>query len=123
MASAGGDRLFLLFLVSLSLLPLDSFSLSSTYEQEYHKWVSWHGERYRQKLLFDSMEVTSQLKDDLHHHRKLDHKLAMAEENRVWIKVAQDGSGNFTSLRDALDSVEEKNKRRIIIQIAPGIYR
>ncbi|CAN6467254.1 unnamed protein product [Victoria cruziana] len=123
MASAGGDRLFLLFLVSLSLLPLDSFSLSSTYEQEYHKWVSWHGERYRQKLLFDSMEVTSQLKDDLHHHRKMDHKLAMAEENRVWIKVAQDGSGNFTSLRDALDSVEEKNKRRIIIQIAPGIYR
>lgn len=69
------------------------------------------------------MEVTSQLKDDLHHHRKMDHKLAMAEENRVWIKVAQDGSGNFTSLRDALDSVEEKNKRRIIIQIAPGIYR
>ncbi|CAN6467257.1 unnamed protein product [Victoria cruziana] len=53
----------------------------------------------------------------------MDHKLAMAEENRVWIKVAQDGSGNFTSLRDALDSVEEKNKRRIIIQIAPGIYR
>nr|QIR83187.1 pectin methylesterase 29 [Cunninghamia lanceolata] len=37
--------------------------------------------------------------------------------------VAQDGSGNFSRVQDAIDSVPLSNRDRIVIEVLPGVYR
>lgn len=39
------------------------------------------------------------------------------------VTVAQDGSGDFRTVQDAVDSVPLCNTCRTIIRVAPGIYR
>jgi PelA/Pel-15E family pectate lyase len=39
------------------------------------------------------------------------------------IVVAADGSGNFKTIQQALDSVPENNNGRVLIKIKPGLYR
>lgn len=39
------------------------------------------------------------------------------------VKVAQDGSGDYGSVQDAIDAVPLGNKERIIIHVMPGIYK
>jgi len=36
--------------------------------------------------------------------------------------VARDGSGNFTSVQAAVDSVLADNTKPVVIQIKPGVY-
>ncbi|MFA9555686.1 pectinesterase family protein [Evansella sp. AB-rgal1] len=36
--------------------------------------------------------------------------------------VAKDGSGNFTAIQEAIDSIPEKNEDKVIIQMKGGIY-
>ncbi len=49
--------------------------------------------------------------------------LATAVTAQKRISVAADGSGDFTSIQQAIDSVPEKNNRRVLIKIKPGVYR
>lgn len=37
--------------------------------------------------------------------------------------VALDGSGDFTNIQDAVDSIREDNTQRVIIQVRPGVYK
>ncbi|KAJ7542687.1 hypothetical protein O6H91_09G006700 [Diphasiastrum complanatum] len=53
---------------------------------------------------------------------KLKHKIANAEKNKRLIVVAQDGSGDFRTITEALLAVPMKNKNRTIIYIKSGIY-
>lgn len=53
----------------------------------------------------------------------LDPKLKKAESNKVRLKVSQDGSAQFKSITEALNSIQPYNIRRVIISIAPGYYR
>lgn len=39
------------------------------------------------------------------------------------VKVAPDGSGNYRRVQDAIDAVPLCNRERIIIQVAPGVYK
>ncbi|XP_059317979.1 pectinesterase 1-like [Lycium ferocissimum] len=52
----------------------------------------------------------------------LDPALVAAEANKSIIKVRADGSGDFKTLTDAIKSIPEGNKRRVIISIGGGNY-
>ncbi|KAK4353873.1 hypothetical protein RND71_026067 [Anisodus tanguticus] len=52
----------------------------------------------------------------------LDPALVAAEANKTIIKVRSDGSGDFKTLTDAINSIPEGNKRRVIISIGGGNY-
>ena len=55
--------------------------------------------------------------------RVLDDKLRMAEINKVRINVSQNGTGDFRTIKEALNSIPLRNTRRVILVIKPGIYR
>ncbi|XP_009789874.1 pectinesterase 1-like [Nicotiana sylvestris] len=52
----------------------------------------------------------------------LDPALVAAEANKTIIKVRADGSGEFKTLTDAINSIPQGNKRRVIISIGGGNY-
>ncbi|WCJ36394.1 Pectin lyase-like superfamily protein [Euphorbia peplus] len=54
--------------------------------------------------------------------RTLDAVLRIAERKRVEIRVRKDGRGDFRSVNEAIASIPDGNWRRVIINIAPGIY-
>lgn len=41
----------------------------------------------------------------------------------VIITVAQDGTGNYVTVQEAIDAVPLGNNRRTVIRVAPGIYK
>ena len=41
----------------------------------------------------------------------------------VVITVAQDGTGNYVTVQEAIDAVPLGNNRRTVIRVAPGIYK
>lgn len=45
-----------------------------------------------------------------------------AEPSPADIRVAVDGSGDFTSIQGALDSIPVNSGHRVVIEIAPGLY-
>ncbi|XP_049405922.1 pectinesterase 1-like [Solanum stenotomum] len=52
----------------------------------------------------------------------LDPALVAAEANKTIIKVRTDGSGDFKTMTEAVKSIPEGNKRRVIIWIGGGNY-
>lgn len=55
--------------------------------------------------------------------RSLDGKLSNAEMNIVRISVSQDGTGDYLTIKEALNSIPLFNTRRVILAINPGLYR
>ncbi|KAK9099230.1 hypothetical protein Syun_026275 [Stephania yunnanensis] len=53
----------------------------------------------------------------------LDPALVVAEKSVKVIKVRKDGSGDFKTVRDAINSVPSGNTKRTIIYIGPGEYK
>ena len=49
--------------------------------------------------------------------------LFVAKAQAGVIVVAADGSGDFTTIQQAVDHAPENNNRRVVIQIRPGVYR
>lgn len=39
------------------------------------------------------------------------------------LRVAQDGSGHFRSVQAAIDALPLPNSKRVVISVAPGVYR
>ncbi|CAL9025693.1 unnamed protein product [Prunus brigantina] len=52
----------------------------------------------------------------------LDAALVTAEEGPKLIKVMKDGSGNFKTLTDAINSILERNAKRVVVYIGGGMY-
>ncbi|CAL2272294.1 unnamed protein product [Prunus armeniaca] len=52
----------------------------------------------------------------------LDAALVTAEDGPKLIKVMKDGSGNFKTLTDAINSIPERNTKRVIVYIGGGVY-
>lgn len=52
----------------------------------------------------------------------LDPPLAEAEASPKIIKLTADGSGEFKTIGDAIKSIPEGNKNRVIISLGPGNY-
>ncbi|WJX24268.1 pectinesterase [Trifolium repens] len=53
----------------------------------------------------------------------LDLMLREAETNRLNISVSQSGDADFKTITEAINSIRKPNSRRVIISIAPGLYR
>ncbi|XP_020588531.1 putative pectinesterase 63 [Phalaenopsis equestris] len=53
----------------------------------------------------------------------LDAKLHLAEKHPRFIAVRKDGKGDFKTISDAIDSIPQKNRQRVVIRIGPGVYR
>lgn len=49
--------------------------------------------------------------------------LQRAENRSRVITVRQDGTGDFRTVTEAVDSIPDRNRRRIVIKIGPGVYR
>lgn len=45
-----------------------------------------------------------------------------SSQGRWEISVAQDGSGRFRTVQEAIDAVPLSNNRRVVIRIGPGVY-
>ncbi|KAG9457747.1 hypothetical protein H6P81_002255 [Aristolochia fimbriata] len=112
----------LFLLIFLSTLPSQPLSWT---ESEYQKWLSWNMEHH------EKMKITTTLEAKLNSKRSnasrissaRDPKLVKAEEGIVRVTVNPDGSGNFTTIKAALDSFPRNNSRRVVVEIKPGIYR
>ncbi|KAL5700757.1 pectinesterase [Ranunculus cassubicifolius] len=103
----------LLFFLLLSTLLVVSSSKS---DQGYDKWLSWNIENYKTKAQFGAKAVATGT-------NVVDPKLRRAELYKVRLTVCQDGSCDFQSIGEAIDSVPVNNTVRVILAIQPGVYR
>ncbi|XP_045791215.1 probable pectinesterase 53 [Trifolium pratense] len=55
--------------------------------------------------------------------QSLDWKLRQAENDKVTINVNPNGSGDFMTITEAINSIPAPNSRRVVVFIAPGLYR
>ncbi|KAM7490709.1 hypothetical protein LguiA_033630 [Lonicera macranthoides] len=53
----------------------------------------------------------------------LDSALRKAEQKKLRISVSQDGTSNFKTITEAINSIPLYNNRRVILEIKPGVYR
>ncbi|ONI24899.1 hypothetical protein PRUPE_2G268200 [Prunus persica] len=52
----------------------------------------------------------------------LDAAIVTAEDGPKLIKVMKDGSGNFKTLTEAINSIPERNTKRVVVYIGGGVY-
>jgi len=107
---------FHFILLVLSLLWLSC--RSEMEESDFDKWISWNVKNYQRKTIFEK-----RYRNVSGNGQGLDPKLKKAESNKIRLTVSQDGSAEFKSITDALNSIQPYNIRRVIISIAPGYYR
>jgi len=108
-------RCFHFILLVLTLL---WFSCRSEMESDFDKWISWNVKNYQRKTILEK-----RYRNVSGNGQGLDPKLKKAESNKIRLTVSQDGSAQFKSIIDALNSIQLNNTRRVIISIAPGYYR
>ncbi|KAK2649737.1 hypothetical protein Ddye_017226 [Dipteronia dyeriana] len=122
----------LVFLLSLSnsIVTAKSSSWSpDRRETNFQKWVSWNVRKHRDKcniMMFgpESTTSTTQAPPASAGVKVVDDKLRNAEMNKVRISVCQNGTGNFKTITEALNSIKPPyNTRRVILKIKPGVYR
>ncbi|CAK9145251.1 unnamed protein product [Ilex paraguariensis] len=116
----------LVFVFPLSSLSLTFCSPRLEVERninEYQKWVRWNVKNYQMKKT--SLEAESIIRQAAGgtSMKHLDAKLSFAEMNKVTIRVSQDGSGDFKTIGEAIDSIPLFNTRRVILEIKLGVYR
>lgn len=54
---------------------------------------------------------------------QLEPKLVQAESKPRIVTVRQDGTGDFKTIMDAVNTIPEGNTQRTILRIAPGFYK
>ncbi|KAK7269586.1 hypothetical protein RIF29_22318 [Crotalaria pallida] len=99
------------FQVILFLLSSLYVTSSSNRVADYDNWISWNVKNYQKKTILETKWKTQDL------------ILRKAESNKVRIIVSQDGAGDFKTITEALTSIAPHNTRRVIVLIAPGVYR
>ncbi|CAN6352033.1 unnamed protein product [Urochloa humidicola] len=65
----------------------------------------------------------AKVKNDTGGKPAVDAELSAAEAGAVRYVVSPDGKGKFRTITDAIKSVPEKNKKRVILDIRPGTYK
>jgi len=48
---------------------------------------------------------------------------AQTLDNKLALTVAQDGSGDFKTIQEAVNNVKDNSEKRVVITIKPGIYK
>lgn len=110
---------FQVILCLLSYLYITSNSNSDRHAN-YDNWISWNVKNYQKKTI---LETKGNIVATGASGQALDLNLRNAESNKVRITVSQDGGGDFKTITEALASIPPRNTRRVIVLIAPGIYR
>ncbi|XP_074267620.1 putative pectinesterase 53 isoform X1 [Silene latifolia] len=90
---------------------------SATNELTYEEWLHWNvkNQHRRSRVTLEQVEgVTTKV---------LDVRLENAESNPTRLIINQDGSGDYTSIAQALNTIPPNNTRRFLLHIAPGLYR
>ncbi|KAK9265693.1 hypothetical protein L1049_012582 [Liquidambar formosana] len=109
----------LILLLSLCTLLFKSCSWSPERVSDYERWVSWNVANYQKRTV---KEAESLVQTPGSSGTVLDLKLRNAEMNRVRKSVSQDGTGDFKTIKEALDSIPLHNIKRVILDIKPGVY-
>lgn len=104
MVSKTHSQLIILFLFLLSSLNITSSSYTHD-AGNFDKWVSRNVKKYEKRKTI------------------LKTKVKVAESNKAIITVRQDGSGDFKTISEALNSIPPRNTRRVTVSISPGVYR
>lgn len=110
----------ILFLIPLCNFCLKSYSQDVDRASDYDKWLSWNVQNHHRKTLVQAESITQAPGGG---GRALDGKLSKAETNKVKISVCQNGTGDFRTIKEAINSIPLNNTRRVILQIKPGVYR
>ncbi|KAF9669232.1 hypothetical protein SADUNF_Sadunf14G0086500 [Salix dunnii] len=113
------NTLFIL-LLSIFCLKSSSSSLLDT-ETDYTRWVSWNVHNHQKRAMLRAKSTNQAPGAD--GKLVLDDKLRQAEMNSVRVNVSQDGTGDFKTIGEAINSIPPYNTRRVIIAIKPGVYR
>ncbi|XP_031406814.1 probable pectinesterase 49 isoform X5 [Punica granatum] len=122
----------LIFFLLISLLGTSSSASSSTSSHRlltperanadrFKQWLAWNVKNHRQKSALRSELAAAQLAPNTT-WGALDWQLRKAEENTVEVTVSQDGTGDYKSVKEALDTIPLFNTRRVIVKIKPGVY-
>lgn len=111
----------ILFLLFLSITSCFNIVCSETLNRDtdFNRWISWHIENYKKKSL--NLKKSESISQEL--SSTADWRLRMAEINRMEISVSQDGSGDFMTISEAVNSIPLFNTRRILVHINSGVYR
>ncbi|KAK2998084.1 hypothetical protein RJ639_024847 [Escallonia herrerae] len=78
---------------------------------------------YRKKAALEAVESAVNQAQGTTGLKALDVKLMNAETNKVRISVSQNGSEDFKTIQEALNSIPLPSVRREILDIRPGVYR
>ncbi|XP_045807752.1 probable pectinesterase 53 isoform X2 [Trifolium pratense] len=106
---------FQLLLFLLSLLYL---SCRSNMESDFENWISWNMKSYQKKSIMEK-----KYRNVSAIGQGLDLKLRQAESKKISLTVSQNGAADFKSITEAINSIPPYNTRRVILLIAPGVYR
>lgn len=107
-------------LLQLSLLLLSLFNVTlasssrSSDRDDHNKWVSWNINNYRQKAALKDAESIVET-SSRGGRNVLDVRLRLAEMNQVIISVCQNGTGDFKTIREALNTIPLNNTRYVIL--------
>ena len=119
---------FLSHHLQFTLLFLFLFNVTLAYSSwrfeknvDYNNWISWNIKNYQQKTTLKAESIVQA--PGAAGRKALDLKLRKAEMNKVTISVSQNGTGDFKTIREALNSIPLYNTRRLILVIKPGVYR
>lgn len=119
---------FLSHHLQLTLLFLFLFNVTLAYSSwrfeknvDYNNWISWNIKNYQQKTILKAESIVHAPRAA--GRKALDLKLRKAEMNKVTMSVSQNGTGDFKTIREALNSIPLYNSRRLILVIKPGVYR
>ncbi|KAL2323734.1 hypothetical protein Fmac_028113 [Flemingia macrophylla] len=108
-------QVVIVFLLSSSLCI--TCSSGTQLGTHFDKWVTWNVKNYyyEKKKILEGKGNLGAAGPDL--------KLRQAESKRVRIRVSPDGAADFKTIAEALNSIPLRNTRRVIVSIAPGVYR
>lgn len=125
------SNVYMLLVLFLFLLPptettlVKSHSWSSDRVTDYNNWFSWNVENHKKRTALTELDqmIAKAKGSGTSVNKEIDVRLRKAELNKVSISVSQDGSGDFATITDALNSIPSRNTRRITLMIRPGVYR
>ncbi|KAF7804952.1 putative pectinesterase 53 [Senna tora] len=88
---------------------------ASVSHTDYKNWISWNLRNYKRARVLKTQWNVAAAGGDW--------KLDKAETNKLKISVAQDGTADFNTITQALDTIPPRNTRRVVVSIGPGVYR
>ncbi|XP_021768576.1 pectinesterase QRT1-like [Chenopodium quinoa] len=95
----------------------------ATSQQEYEKWLLWNVQNHHLRRLALANPQPNAAGASGAPSKTLDVRLENAETNKVRWTVNLNGTGDYKTITEAIDSVPIRNTRRLILHIMPGVYR